>query len=122
MADRMHGASSPNAALRLYIEGNCAFIASHRTEMRALLEIFMNGGFGYGAGEERAVLSPLEEILRAGQQAGEFRSFDVTVMATLIQRAVDGLPFLLANQPHLDIAAYAREVALVFDLATRLTR
>jgi AcrR family transcriptional regulator len=118
MSETMRGASGPRAALRLYIEGNCAFIAGHRTEMKALLEIFMNGGFTYGASEEREVLSPLEQILRAGQDAGEFRGFDVKVMATLIQRAVDGLPFLLANEPDLDIAAYAREVAVAFDRAT----
>ena len=118
MSETMRGASGPRDALRLYIEGNCAFIAGHRTEMKALLEIFMNGGFTYGASEEREVLSPLEQILRAGQDAGEFRGFDVKVMATLIQRAVDGLPFLLANEPDLDIAAYAREVAVAFDLAT----
>jgi hypothetical protein len=47
----------------------------------------------------------LEGILRAGQEQGEFRDFDVTVMATLIQRAVDGLPFLLAVRPDQDIAA-----------------
>jgi AcrR family transcriptional regulator len=120
MTETMRGASGPRDALRLYIEGNCAFIAGHRTEMKALLEIFLNGGFSYGASEEREVLSPLGEILRVGQDAGEFRGFDVKVMGTLIQRAVDGLPFLLANEPDLDIAAYAREVVVAFDLATRV--
>jgi hypothetical protein len=81
----------------------------------------MSGGFSYGVADEHEVVSPLEGILRAGQDAGEFRGFDVTVMATLIQRSVDGLPFLLAVDPELDIAAYAREVVTVFDLATRMT-
>jgi hypothetical protein len=40
-------------------------------------------------------------------------------MATLIKRAVDGLPFLLAADPHLDIRAYGDEVATVFHLATK---
>jgi hypothetical protein len=40
-------------------------------------------------------------------------------MATLVQRAVDGLPFLLAAEPALDVQAYGAEVATVFDLATR---
>ena len=40
-------------------------------------------------------------------------------MATLVQRAVDGLPFLLDVRPDLDVAAYGREVVTVFDLATR---
>jgi Amidohydrolase family len=38
------------------------------------------------------------------------------------QRAIDGLPFLLATEPGLDIAAYAREVVTAFDLATRVAR
>jgi len=38
------------------------------------------------------------------------------------QRAIDGLPFLLATEPGLDIAAYAREDVTAFDLATRVAR
>jgi AcrR family transcriptional regulator len=122
MARQMAGAQGPRDALGVYIEGNCRFIADHPAPMKALLEIFVNGGFDYGPGDERAVVSPLEGILRAGQEQGEFRDFDVTVMATLIQRAVDGLPFLLAVRPDQDIAAYAREVVTAFDLATRASQ
>jgi AcrR family transcriptional regulator len=122
MAERMRGAGHPRAALHAYIEGNCAFVAEHQTEMRALLEIFLNGGFAYGSAEERAALAPLEEILLAGQRAGEFRDFDVKVMGTLIQRAIDGLPFLLVNEPALDCAAYASEVVTAFDLATQVAQ
>jgi AcrR family transcriptional regulator len=122
MGGRMRGASGPGDALRIYIEGNCAFIASHRTQMKALLEIFVSGGFDYEAGDERQAVSPLEGILRAGQDAGEFRGFDVPVMATLIQRSVDGLPFLLAVRPEQDIQAYAREVVTTFALATRASQ
>ncbi len=119
MAERMRDAAAPGQALAAYIEGNCEFTASHRSEMKALLEIFMGGGFDYGTDDERAALSPIEQILLAGQRAGEFRDFDCRVMASLVQRAVDGLPFLLAADPGLDIDAYAREVRTVFDLATR---
>ena len=49
-----------------------------------------------------------------------FRS--VTVMATLIQRAIDGLPFLLASQPGFDIRMYASEVVTAIDLATGAPR
>ena len=40
-------------------------------------------------------------------------------MATLIQRAVDGLPFLLDAQPDVDVAGYGAEVATTFELATQ---
>jgi AcrR family transcriptional regulator len=118
LTQRMTGAASAPAALATYIEANVEFTGAHRDEMKALLEIFLNGGFSYDAGTEQTVLSPIEEILRAGQETGEFRRFDPKVMATLVQRAVDGLPFLLAADPDLDVPAYGAEVATVFRLAT----
>ncbi len=122
MARRMQGASSAAAALRAYIEGNIEFIDSHREQMKALTDIFLGGGFRYDPGSEQAAVSPLEDIFRSGQAAGDFRTFDPAVMATLVQRAVDGLPFLLGMRPGLDVEAYRREVVTVFDLATRAQR
>jgi AcrR family transcriptional regulator len=119
MTQRMAPASSPTEALRIYIEGNVEFIGAHRTEMKALLEIVMGGGLHYDAATERTVVSSIEDILRRGQQSGEFRSFAPKVMATLIQRAVDGLPFLLAADAELDVEAYGAETATAFYLATR---
>jgi AcrR family transcriptional regulator len=119
MAERMAGVNGPAEALRAYIEGTVEFVAANRAKMKALADIFVNGGFPYGPDDDAAAVSPIEEILRAGQAAGVFRAFDPTVMATLVQRSVDGLPFLLERQPGLDLAAFAGEVATVFDLATR---
>ncbi len=119
MGERMAGATGAADALRRYIDGNVAFVETHRAEMKALLEIFLGGAFDYDAGQDRAAKSPVEDILRAGQASGEFRNFDVTVMATMIQRAVDGLPFLLTDDPDFDTRTYAREVITAFDLATR---
>lgn len=122
MAERLEGCTGPTELLRIYIVGNIEFVESHPCEMKALLEIFMNGAFAYDFASETAVISPLEEILTGGQQSGEFRRFDPKVMATLIQRAVDGLPFLLAAEPGLDTVAYGTEVATAFELATRANR
>jgi len=119
MAEQMTANANSRDALRAYIEGTVAFIGAHREPMKALTDIFMNGGFSYDASDEQGAVSPLEQIMHSGQAAGEFRDFDPVVMATLVQRAVDGLPFLLDVRPDLDISAYAREVVTVFDLATR---
>jgi AcrR family transcriptional regulator len=119
MAQRLAGVTSAAAALRTYIEGNVEFIGAHREQMKALLEIFINGGFAYGPAAEQAVLSPIEKILIDGQRNGEFRAFDTSVLATLVQRAVDGLPFALAADPSLDVERYGAETATVFELATR---
>ncbi|MGI8826435.1 MAG: TetR family transcriptional regulator [Chloroflexota bacterium] len=122
MANRLAGTVGATGALRAYIEGNVEFIGAHRAEMKALLEIFINGGFHYDATADQAVVSTIEGILSTGQGSGEFRAFDTRVMATLIQRAVDGLPFLLAADPGIDLESYAAEVVTVFDLATRADR
>jgi AcrR family transcriptional regulator len=69
----MEAADNAATALRAYIEGTIDFIDTHREPMKALTEVFVNGAFGYDADSERAAISPLEEILRSGQAAGEFR-------------------------------------------------
>lgn len=115
-------ATSPADALSAYIHATVAFIAGHRAEMKALLEVFLAGGFRYDAAGEARVVSPLEETLLRGQRDGQFRPFDAKVMATLIQRAVDGLPFMLAADPDLDCDSFADEVATTFELATRASR
>ncbi len=119
MAVRMAGALSAAEALETYIRASVEFVAGHRRQMKALLEIFMNGGISYEPGTELVVLSPVEEILRGGQEAGEFREFDPRVMAAVIQRAIDGLPFLLETHADIDLGAYARELITTFELATK---
>jgi AcrR family transcriptional regulator len=120
MAERMAGTATVAQALETYIRASVEFVAGHRRQMKALLEIFMHGGFQYEPGTELVVLSPVEEILRAGQAAGEFRAFDPRVMAAVIQRAIDGLPFLLETHTDIDLGAYATELVTTFTLATRL--
>lgn len=119
MTERMAGVRSAAQALETYVRGNVQFIADHRRQMKAVLEIFMNGGVPYEPGTELVVLSPVEEILRGGQEAGEFRDFDPQVLAAIIQRSIDGLPFMLETRPNLDLDAYADELATTFALATR---
>lgn len=123
MQARMIGIGSPAAALDAYIAGVIDYIGTHPAEMKALTEIFLRGAMNHGRAEDDAATGPLEEILLAGQRAGEFRQFDVPIMAALIQRAVDGLPFLLASRPELEARSfadsYAAEVLTSFRLATR---
>ena len=120
MHARVSAAPDPTRMLTAYIEGVVAFIAGHRVEMKALLEIFLNyrpSPDAEGAYGEAAVLSPIEGILRAGQESGEFRAFDTGVMAMAIQRAVDGLPFALEARPDLDLDLCGRELSTLFGKA-----
>jgi AcrR family transcriptional regulator len=122
MTAYMVGHTGATDALHAYIRGTITFIGEHRKPMKALLEIFMHGGFPYDETTEQTVLSPIEQILRRGQESGEFRSFDTRVMASVIQRAGDGLPLLLAAHPDIDPDLYARELVTIFDLSTRRER
>jgi AcrR family transcriptional regulator len=119
MTTRVRGAGGAAATLRAYIEGVVEYVSTHRASMKALTEIVFNGAVPYGAGEDRQAVGPVEAILRQGQRDGEFRDFDPVVVAVAVQRAVEGLPFLLAGRPDLDCAAYARELVTLFDLGTR---
>jgi AcrR family transcriptional regulator len=124
MAQRLEGCPDARTALRAYITGVVEFIAGNRARMQALMAIYLDHRFedgerSYGSSDEHSVLGHIEQILRAGQRGGEFRAFDTFVMAAAIQRSVDGLPFLLQTKPDLDLDACARELATLFDHATR---
>jgi hypothetical protein len=62
----------------------------------------------------------LKEELARLQAEGELRrDFDPGVMAVAIRAAIDSVPHWLVRDPDLDIDHYAKEIAAIFDLATR---
>lgn len=118
--------AQPTAALRLqaYIRSAVDYIGTHRMQMVALMEIALNfrtadGKLRYSGATEEWILTALEALLRQGQQEGDFRPFDLRVMAVTIRRAIDAVPFLFATNPNLDVESYARELVTLFDRATR---
>lgn len=119
MGAAMAGVSNPQAALVAYIEGLIGFMKRDPQALQALMGIVLHGGIAWDAGAEREATSGITDILRQGQAAGVFRDFDVPVMATTIQRALDGIPLAQAANPDLDLDAYARELVTTFTLATR---
>ena len=119
MSRAMAGVPDPQSALVAYIEGLIGFMKTDPFALQAMVAIVMHGGFAYDADAERAAMSGIAEILRWGQAEGVFRAFDVRVMATTIQRSLDGIPLAQATDPDLDLDAYARELVELFTLATR---
>ncbi|UFN46425.1 TetR/AcrR family transcriptional regulator [Nocardioides okcheonensis] len=118
VGSRVSAADTARGRLAAYVEGVVSYADTHRAPMSALLQVAMAGAGG-SAMDAPSDLSHLERILRGGQEAGEMRSFDVAVMATTIQRAVETVPLALQADPDLDCAAYARELVELFDRATR---
>lgn len=118
VGDRVRQQCTAAGMLRSYLESVVEFVDTHRAPMIALTEVLLGSGFEEGIAGDRAATADLAAILRHGQATGEFRDFDPAVMATVVQRAVDGLPFALQADPDLDCAGYAREVVTIFELAT----
>jgi AcrR family transcriptional regulator len=119
VGERVRSEATPGGALRAYLAANIEFTAAHRCEMKALLAIFTSGNLSPDAMQQAEVLAPLESMLRAGQASGDFRSFDVTVMASVVQRCIEALPFLWESHPDIDPGTYAAEITAFVDLATR---
>ncbi len=125
MLPRILGKSSGAATLRAYIESNLAFMREYRNHLVAFLEIFLNarGDDGGQLVDEKSLdyqVTSLEQLLAHFQAVGDFRAdFDPQVMAVAIRGAIDQVPPRLARDPDLDVDRYARELAALFDLATR---
>ncbi len=124
MGPRIAAEPTAGARLRAYLRSNIAYIAAHRLQMMAIIDIVLNvrtedGQLRYHPGKEEADLEALEAILRQGQDEGEFRAFDLRVMAVTIRGAIDGTARCLLANPTLDPDSYAQELVTLFDRATR---
>ena len=109
-----------------YIESNLAFMREHRNYLIAVVEILRHrlaaGGPRRVRGPNSEVAAhPLVDLLARAQAAGELREdFDPRTMAIAIRAAINTAPPLLNVDPEFDIDAYAKEIADLFDRATRL--
>jgi AcrR family transcriptional regulator len=125
MGPRIPTGSAGPVVLRAYIESNLSFMGEYRNHLLAIVEIAQNardaGGrrlldvsaLGAGAGA-------LVDMLARFQARGELRDdFDPAVMAMAIREAIDAVPRRMARDPGLDVAHVGRELANLFDRATR---
>jgi len=110
VAQRMRSADGPAERLRAYLAATIEFAGTHHVRLRAAREI---APIGPAAGDDG-----LESLLRAGQLYGEFRFFDVAVMALAVRAVRDGVLDRLAADPDLDIGTCADELGTAFELAT----
>ncbi len=118
-------ASTGPGVLRAYIESGLAFVREHPNHKIALVEISRND---VGADGERGqfgdpyneAVQALEALLAHFQAAGELRAdFDPRTMAIAIRAAIDAAGSRAGPDESLDLDAYAKEIAKLFELATR---
>ncbi|WP_437618309.1 TetR/AcrR family transcriptional regulator [Sorangium sp. So ce1151] len=119
---RIDAETTAAGMLRAYITASIAFYRTHRRHMLALWSIWTNLRTDEDVrrrAHERvdAELAGLEELLRRGQREGEFRPFDVRVMALTLRQALHGVFLQLQDGEEGEVDA--RELVTLFDLATR---
>lgn len=111
--------------LRAWIESNLEYLATHREEMVAFFEITAGsrGDASVSAAVAElttGVAAAMREMLADGQASGEFREdFDPQAVVMAIMAVVEAVPPRMARDPAFDVARYGREVAGLFDAATR---
>jgi len=124
MRPRIIAESTGPAMLRAYIASNLTFMREHRKDMIAILEITRSAdGRRMFQGDPHVIdaVRALEHLLSGFQTTGQLRpDFDPYVVAVAIRAVIDTVPSRLALDPEFDVDNYAREIATIFDLATRL--
>lgn len=126
MAPRILSESPGPDMLRAYIESNIGFMCEHPNYMVAIAEIRRNGltvdgdEIFFGEANVDEFAGELEALLSKIQAAGGLRAeFDPKVMALAIRSAIDAVARKQAKDPDLDVETYAKEIARIFDRATR---
>ncbi|PRX45144.1 TetR family transcriptional regulator [Prauserella shujinwangii] len=124
LEERLPADADRAAMLRARIEAEAAFVGAHPRAARALIEIGTHGRTEDGASLSELVsrdvrVGRLQRLLLQGQREGAFGEFDAEVMAMTIRHALDGVALRRTREPGLDVEAYGRELAGLFDRATR---
>jgi AcrR family transcriptional regulator len=124
MMPRLQEERTVAGTLRTFIISNVTFIAEHLRDVQAMIEIISSARLPDGKprydikGLEEPIAG-IEEMLRWGQERGEFGAFSTRVMAIAMRMSIDALGPRLLAYPDLDPAEYGEELAALFERATR---
>ncbi|MDM4764424.1 TetR family transcriptional regulator [Galbitalea sp. SE-J8] len=115
MGPRIAAETSVRGKVRAYITSNFEFLAQNLDVAGAAVDLAASVGGSASA----AAISLLEEVFRAGQDAGELRAFDVHVMAIALRGAIDA-NVLDLHSGNAGAARTAAELSAAFDRAIRV--
>jgi TetR/AcrR family fatty acid metabolism transcriptional regulator len=124
MRPRIAAASSSLDALRIYVTSNLEYIGAQRHKIIAFTEIVNGMPPGrtepppYDEGHRQAV-EGLQQLLQAGQAAGEFGEFSAFVLAVSLRASIDALSTLLRIDPAMDVGAYGAQLLVLYERAVR---
>lgn len=126
LTEHIGDAGTYREALQRLIEGFVLFCDSHRAHVLALGQVLAGvGGQENGAlvrSQREQSVGQIEQMLREGQEHGEFRDFSPRLMAVTLLGSLEAIPGELFARPGTDVAAYAKELSMTYDLAVRRSR
>jgi TetR/AcrR family fatty acid metabolism transcriptional regulator len=118
MAPRLAAVTSAAGKLRAYLTGTADYVTEHHA-----LHVAVTAADGRPLVATMPLEAPepsVEDILRQGQRDGEFRDFDVAVVAGVVRAAVTrDMAMRQRANPGTDLGAYAEELVRLFDLGIR---
>lgn len=125
MKPRVTTEVSASAQLQAFLTGTAAYAVAHPALHTAVIQIALNATASNGTPlvatlPLRAPEPAVEDILLKGQRDGEFRDFDVAVVAGVVRSAVThDMAMRQRADPDADLTAYAEELVRLFDLGIR---
>ncbi len=126
MRPRLEAQSTGPGRLRAYIEANIAVLEEFPQHLPAVVEVLGNvrrddASMGELCALMESVVDMHAQLFREGQERGEFGEFDPRVMAVALRGSIDAVVNRAVREPGFDAAVYGRELADLFDRATRRT-
>jgi TetR/AcrR family fatty acid metabolism transcriptional regulator len=124
---RLHAADPmqfPERFIAAYVTEWAGYYRAHARQVLALVRIY--NGFRDESGRPNPAfdvraddVAIVEGVLRLGQDMGRLGTFNARVMAALMKAAVDDLLIQFADDPELDLEAFAADLATLFERAAR---
>ncbi|MBZ0306358.1 MAG: TetR family transcriptional regulator [Anaerolineae bacterium] len=122
--ERTQPKSTYREKLHTYILSSLTYQTTHRDQYHALVEIIFHARtpdnipyYRFNDGEEDPLVLELQTILSQGQKQGEFRDFNVPIMANAIQGAIGEYMGSANLYSTIDAATYGDELVKIFDSA-----
>ncbi|MEV5381019.1 TetR/AcrR family transcriptional regulator [Streptomyces nondiastaticus] len=121
---RMEERTGARARLRAFIEASVGLAGAYPKHLPAMIDVLAHlrddDPSRHGLlGTVDSAADVQVERMREAQRSGEFREFDPRVMVTAIRAAIDATVTRAGREPGFDAAAAGRELADLFDHATR---
>jgi TetR/AcrR family transcriptional regulator, transcriptional repressor of bet genes len=124
--ERVRQHDQPGEQLKAFIIASLAYQGTHPARNSALVEIIFNARtpdkipyYKLGDDEEEPLLQELKQILGAGQERGVFGTFNIDVMASLIQGAIGEYMLSTTVTKKVDLETYSRELVQIVRQAVK---